>query len=199
MPEFFGFNDDPDGHTTGGRQWQPSRLSPNVFRFSMYWNTGGAAAREWCDQMKLGSLPGHRAIVALYKPGEGAPSPTSTQFYDAVSDILEKTTWNTWVEVWNEPNNPDFGGLPSSKTRELIIAAVKADAGRNRLIGPAMTPALPNWGLYMLEAYADHLVPAAVHIYPQSHPWTADFDAAITALRLSRAAADEDQPSSTMP
>jgi hypothetical protein len=130
--------------------------------------------------MNLSSHPDRLGIVHLY----GNPIPSGAEFYNKVKEYLDWTPSNLMIQVWNEPNNAAFGEMSATQCRDLIIAAAYADAGRGRLIGPAMSP-VGNWQQFMGNAYADHIVPAAVHIYPNSSNWQPAFDEALKHADLA--------------
>lgn len=173
--QYFGLNEEATNHLN--RPWQPARLDPNVFRFGMPWNesNGLAILQSIYYGMGLDSRPDRLGIVALY----GNPIPSGMEFYEKVKQYLDYTPSNLKIQIWNEPNNEDFGWMEASKCRELILAAMYAGSGNARLVGPAMSPGDPNWGQYMDNAYADHYVAPAVHIYPTSSNWTPEFDDAL--------------------
>jgi hypothetical protein len=172
---YFGLNE--GGSTHVNNAWQPSQIYPDAFRFVSPWNNDWWPVKAITDGMNLGSYVGSRiGIVALY--GSPGTTPDGT-YYGRVKDFLDWTPPNLYVQVWNEPNLEKYGAISPSKCRDLIASAVKADAGRGRVIGPAMSPSKGDWASYMAQAYADHNIPAAVHIYPRSNPWTADFDYAV--------------------
>jgi hypothetical protein len=169
----FGLNDSLPNHNW--KKWEPVRCAPNVFRTACYWNdtttpqTAATQMNLWTDSSKLG-------IVCLYGPA-GVQAPGLTDFMNSVSTILSVTPANLLIEVWNEPNDPAYGSVTEAQCRDLLTAAVKADNGRGRVIGPAANPNRSGALTYIANAYANHpACPASVHIYPQSFPWTADFD-----------------------
>ncbi len=174
---YFGFNDD----LLQVYPWAPSELNPTAFRFGMPWDAPSAWATDLCANMNLGAYtsgPSRIGIMALC-PGMNGALPNYSQFNAAVTRWVNATAGypNFYIQVWNEPNNPDFGNIDSLTVRGFISAANAAGGGR--VIGPAMSPAVPNWQQYMSQAYADKLVAPAVHMYPTSSPWTGDWDVAI--------------------
>ena len=191
---YFGLNDHGPNHING-RQWQPSELNPTAYRFFMPWDNDTWYAQSYTDNMLLGAFangPDRIGIMVMTPavntgpPQYRSPVPDATTFYWEVREWLVNTPSNLYLQVWNEPNSPTYGtsgvAMQASTCRGLISAAYSAarDLGQpGRIIGPAMSPGLPDWEQYMIDAYADRLVPAAVHIYPKSQPWTQDFDLAI--------------------
>ena len=171
----FGLNDSLTNHQL--HPWQPARCAPDVFRCVCWWGDY-TTPYDAVSSMGLSDYPERLGIVCLFGPSN-QQGPTSAQYGTYVWNILESTPSNLLIEVWNEPNDSRFGVLTEDHCRELIATAVYADNGRGRVIGPGMNPGIPGWSTYMINAYSNHHIPASVHIYPESQPWTSDFDTAI--------------------
>ena len=191
MTPFFGSNDQGENHIA--HPWQPGRLNPDAYRFSMPWDHDTTMALRYTSDnpMSLGAFAsGPTRIGIMVMVGAhyaGNPTvPDWWSFYHAVQRWLTNTPSNLYLQVWNEPNVPTTLGGPALidriTMRDLIEAAywAAADMGQpDRIIGPAMNPGVPGWESYMADAYSYKRVPAAVHIYPKSDPWTGDWDLAI--------------------
>lgn len=176
---YFGFNE--DGWRHQAHPWAPSQLNPDAFRFGVHWDDVSSVATSVCANMNLGAYttqPGRRIGIMTLTPGVAGALPNYSQYNAAITRWVNDTAAypNLYIQVWNEPNNPTFGGFASLTVRGFISAA-KA-AGGSRVLGPAMAP-ISGWQQYMSQAYADKVISPAVHVYPTSSPWTGDWDVAI--------------------
>jgi hypothetical protein len=113
--------------------------------------------------------------------GECEPHPPSTcgiaaghgaEYVEFVAELMERYP-QALVQVWNEPDIGQYGGMPARR----VAALTEAVAGRfpGRVVGAAASPANPKALRYTRRAYrgVPRSVPMAVHFYPRS-PVNAD-------------------------
>ena len=203
---FFGLNE--FGATHRAHPWKPVQLSPNAYRFNFPWNNSVDSLRDIIarpgDALNLYDNPYRIGIAALHAGGATPVPPSTDAFYWKVREFLSpaNTPSNLVVQIWNEPNNPGFGEMTATDCLWLVRAAriAAVDVGAlSRIIGPGLTPTPPPnsnpWGQDMATIYQDHNVPAAVHIYPTTSNWYAEFDDALkVADRANSDPVDPNKP-----
>jgi len=152
----FGLNEELTGHQNFAGANALTGLRLNVARFGIYWSDLNYTHMDAVFP-QLSAL-GQRPIATVY--GTSAPDPDA--YAQAIAD-LHHTYPSLLLQVWNEPNNPTFGGLDPSLVRTLMSKARAATGGP--LLGTPMSPT-PGWKQYARDAYAGSGLPVSLHIYP---------------------------------
>lgn len=114
-----------------------------------------------------GVLAQGRVPIILVSYGEKETMPAR------VAEAYERFP-DTWIEVWNEPNDPMFWGeTPDPEAYVRMFAACRAAAPGARLIGPSTGGGSMDWNFMERAARAGlgrYLTAASVHPYGVGHP-----------------------------
>jgi hypothetical protein len=159
MPVLFGFNGSPREHQGYTDRVMP--LRPRIARLPIPFNLAEIAWWTLDPFVSRCNLRGIRPLVCLYNHGSGN--------YDrlpwAAQQVANRHN-NAIIQLWNEPNSPDFDSIPWQVVREECAQARSIVRPETKLLGPPMNPSVDGYEDYQHNVHAGLGIPASAHIYP---------------------------------
>ncbi len=155
----FGFNSGYDGHLES--RGKLAGVRPDTFRQGII-DTDPAF---WVVDDLVSKLA-MRPLVVIYTVDH---TPSASLYADIARELVRRQP-NVIIQVFNEPNNPTFGGVNPGIVNSVIKAVEEAVPEGTGVYGPAMSPHDIDgveWKPYMRECYQGTTVKPAVHLYPR--------------------------------